>query len=923
MKSDEAPSGDSAGEETDTGEITDTGDSTPSGEGEETAAAGSMNIVYDFTTSIPEGITSSGCVIAGGALVLPKNADGTYREECYIDVALGSKVSVPIMATVDATRVNSLSHGDFESVTANQINLESSLNQSMLSSLVSSQWIADASGSSYKPSIVDDGSGNHAAVLTKRGSLYQYFKILPGEGFRFMVDLNGSNLGERSGIDQLFYLSLQFFDKNFSRLNFLNPVADSTVSELSNFKNYSSTDDRLTVDVLLHTIDCQDHVKYKKEDGTHGADVFFNHCKQPGGSAQTTSAGNTYLEEDITYGAVELKLNWQGDGTASIDDISVDYLNQIQMAVISNNAVVARSWPGEHDLYIENPSAEVTLRLYLRTLVPAQTPTVKSLSLSSGETHKVQVGNMLAAFAEPRIGFTGIIPPTQEWYDAPTVRSECLDPFEGNASLGCWDFLTKYGVGRWRTNIPLNNFNTTLNDGTYSLPFHEGNYSNKVEPRTFLPHLAQASEAGMEILMIIDGACDGTYWFGSQSYDCFWDGTSGELKSAFDPTPSDNTDDANQSIELMRQVAKRFVSLFNGNQTYVFSDGSTVKLPPIGRWELGVETNIAEPEWYTLLSDEDEAAYLSGIAKTIRQEDTDAHVETSLNPNNSTIHQTFDYDYIESILSKAEAENYTHFNFNTFNNGTDIQPEEWLVDWPLLKEQSYFGSWKDKTLAVGAYDYARTKYDPDCSDKWERGFGDQRYAKLLARATLVALSLPAEEIYDYIFFGGEGWAGGNLSYEPCWKAEWDSGTIFERVVDTGVLAGKDEPSQYELNSGGLALITIAKYISSSSPFETTVEDGGSLYATYFESSGGSRYFALWQGYDDQYGADYMGYVSGQADHGYEAGRLVNITLDGAGSFSRATRIPLDGTALESLAVTNGLIQKILLEGDMPVLIKLE
>lgn len=872
---------------------------------------GEKDSEFVFTEdTFSSGGSSSPCFFTVDGLALAQ-VDGDYVEECYVDIPFSLNDLSGKMIILDETRANFFIEGDFEDVQQEDIVLSNPISSISVEKNIGVLF-SNAERSTNKPLIGEDSLGNVYATILRQGSLSQFFKVLyPGDEYKLDFTMDISSLGEKNGIDQLFYTSLSFYDENFDQLNFIHPSEDVEVSKISILSSYSlekypEKNGKISESFLFKTIDCEDHIKYTPGDATYDEEVRFNHCL-------------SYDEEDIQYGLIEFLVNWDGSGSPILDDVVLDYPRSIEIEIFDSSGTLVQS-STEQSFYVEEFNGDGTLRLYLRSLHPLKTPLVKSLTIKDSQDLSVSIGSKLETFTEPRVGFAGGIPPTPEWADSFELQSLCLDPFNGNTPLNCLDFFTKYDASRYRANIPLSYIDTKLSGTTYSFAFREGNYDDKLDSETLLSHIAQAEESGMDILMIIDANCEGTYYW-DKSYNCFWD-MEGELNSEFDPTSSDDSDDVEQSIELMAQYTSWLASQFDGTHSYTFNDGIVVKLPKVRYWEIGVETNLANNgiQWYIDLTDEQEATYLSSIASEVKKIYPSAFIATNLNPYNTYIHQMFHYDYLENVLSQVDASFYTHFDFNAYNDGNEVKPEEFLVDYEYLKEKDYFSDWKDKTLGSGEHSYSQYIYDPACLDSWERGYGMESYTKLTARNMLVLLGSPFEYISDYNFFNGEGFARGQQ--DTCWRSDnYGMTQIFERVPGTGILEGISEPSVFELNDAGLAVFILSKHLSVSSPYSVFVEEG---YAgAFLESNKGKKYLALWQVPSVKYTLDYMSYTSGYKDTGYEEKELVDVSLEGIDGVSSVTLIHLDGSSDEILSVKDNVIQGVLLEGDMPVLLSLE
>lgn len=901
-------------------------------DGEKTSATAKVTVTvlpkttYDFTGSIPVGVTNTDCEVSGGSLHLSQNSDGTYVDECNIEIPVTVAQASDKFVTTEATSYDILEFGDFVGVTSDTISLHTPKSDAYKVAKAAGSWYSSASWPGLKPKLTTGSDGTQDVIISGTGNLEQIFKIEPGEEFALSFTASTASTG-----DETLFLGLTYYDKNFKALKFTYPVNDTTVSSLSAFRTYKAATDDLEEEFLIRMMDCEDFTKYHKGDGLYPDDVIFNMCEDASGNPQTNEDGTAYTVNDIAYAGISFNVNYNTVGeTATLKTASIKDMNPIHISVIDSSGAVIQESSNANELYVESLSTDATLRITLRTLSNSKTPEITSLDLDDAIGATVETSStVVEEFTKARMGATLAIPPTTEWVDRDDLRSECLDDFDGGTALNCWEFLTKYGINRMRYAIPSSYFKTTLSGTTYSFEFRDGFVTNKMEAGTLLRRFAEANAYGMDILMIVEGSCEGQYWWDGGWQDCYWD-KDGNLNAAFDPTPNDTSDNVANEMELYRQYTVNLATIFDGTHQATFSTG-TIDLPKIDNFQIGVETNIAQAIWYNNFTDAEEMAFLADQAAAIKGVNPSANVQTSVNPENSSTVQAYPYDYLESILSGVDPTNYTHFNYNTFNDGYEVKPEDWLTAWPALQSKTYFSGWKDKKLSVGAFDYPHSTYDPypDCNQTtWDRRqqHGIAASSKLMARMLLTNLTLPNEDIYDYTLFSGEGYYGGNITYHECWRSGASMGNIFDRVTDSGSLSGKDEPTQYKLNAEGVSYITIAKNLSISSPYATNVDSNDTtLHATLFKDKDGGKILALWQRDPYKYGADYMSYMSGQWDNGYTSKRAVSVRLKDVSTVS-ATLIRLDGSSEESLTVTasgsDTVISNVVLDGDMPVLIQL-
>ncbi len=850
---------------------------------------------------------------------------GAAVTDCYADIAVSDVTEK--MIVLDVEHVNLLTDGDFEKSPA--MNLYSPSTTSDTVAKAVGAWYSNARWPSRVPTISTDADGNAVATIARNGTLMQYAALNTDADSRltYTVDPTGLETSQSA------YFMLTFYDKDFNALNFLNPIDNSTIAGLYNLQNITADIGKRTKQVLF-AFDCDDHYKYKAGDGTYASDVTYNQCEDAAGNPQTNALGVPYTADDVAFVGVEFAGNWGGAGTFTIDDVKLEVVGDTQIKLFDSDSTEISSSDGADFLYADSSSTASTIRIALRTTVAGKSPKVKSVTLDN-QTLAVTAGDQLTSFTEPRLGISAGSGPVQDWYDNTTIRSLCRDPFTGE-DLGWLDFLVKYNVTNLRNYIPFDFYRVTqtgktnIADDNYSFSVYTGAYENNLEPETLLYHFKEISDAGIHLLMIIEPNMDGIYF--DKKYPGWFDTGAATLAADYDYTPDDDTDDSAQTLDLIKETIAFTTKLFSGSTTVTNSNAETFTVPKITDWQMGVETNLLTNEtmWMQSLSSEEQASAWSEIAAAFLAADPTLSLQTSVNPRNNAVQQAFDYEYLESTVAHMDADQYTHFNFNTFNDTELNQPEDWIEALDELKTKDYFKDWADKKFVVGAYDYETGIYDPNCNEDneyepdsgrdWERSFGNVRQAQLIARQVLTQLYMPIEAMYDYVIFTGEGFSGRNLTTtaDPCWKSSGKS-ELLVRIADTGIIAGIDEASIYEVNEAGLGYFTLGKHVSKANSIETTVSGLDNIHAALYKTYDGDYYLAVWQVSPDVYASDYMAYASGAYDVGYTQARKIDVTLSGV---TQASQISLSETTQTELTVSNAIIQGVLLDGDMPALIKL-
>jgi hypothetical protein len=435
-----------------------------------------------------------------------------------------------------------------------------------------------------------------------------------------------------------------------------------------------------------------------------------------------------------------------------------------------------------------------------------------------------------------------------------------------------------------------------------------------------------------------------------------------------DPTGVRTSDE--QALYLMQKYARFWVGLFNGSTSYTYQhirSGATVRPPKVTRWEIFNEDNIVTTEWRDLeawgdITDATERAAVAQEMTDLAESFADivkagipaAEISTSgLAPHSGPVFNTED---LETYLTTLDPARFDMVNFHPYASTlvrSEFKEEAIRTRWNATKTVLASHGFSEKEVLFTEYGETHQIYDPGCvydttsklwqtqstpTTDWQRGYGDKAFGKLVARETLTLLALPATRVK---FYGAHTWEGesngGNTDY-TCWQSDWKYRfNLFERVPDTGILAGLDKPSEYVANAGGKAYFSIAKYLSQARPLKTTVESVDRLttagkdyfHAQAFVTPDEKYILAVWWYQDYSYGdpMTWMSYIDGTRDFGFRELRNFTVAVSGITGVNSAKLIRLDGsgeaTDLSLASLASGVVVQGVVAGELPVLIKLD
>ncbi len=916
---------------------------------------------YTFSPSLPPSATLHNLVVSGGVLVLDTDAGG-YLEEGYVDISVLPNDVTARNLLVKAELVNTLFQGDFEGLTSSDILMHVPKDSANYSDPIPGVWFSDASWPKHLPEVVAGGTGS-AASIRNQGTLFQFFRVHPGESYRLTFDIDPSGLDSGQAVT----VRLSFYTNDplgtgptgpFGRLLLRQAKfqdTTKTTETIQIFRTEPGDGPQSEVKLRFRIIDAEDHLIYQGGDGEYPDDVMFNFTRDDVGgplpvvdpALDTTDAAyiirSAYTADDIVYAAVELAPNWRGSSSAYaiVDNVRLVREDQVEVVLLD-----AFDNPIESSTLLtgfrvtERPS---TIRVYLRTSIPTETPSVESITICDGFRVDLAAGAEIGNIDQNRLGFTGFISPRLDWNDKtlPDIRTEIVDPSTGVAE-NALTYLVNHGISRWRNALLASYLNMSYSTSTglgLCLRDNETDHYH-IDGQVLATRYRNLADAGFTILEIIepDGIID----------------DSGKYTSTFDDAPTTPSDKASLHIDFTRLVTE----LCSDGATHMFADGSSVDFPVISNYQVSVETNLGTDDaWYWILFPPvpNYAAHveqLNDMAAAIQgASPTGATIATSIS---TTTQGCFAADYFSNLWSSApayglDASLFTYLGINTFSNSV-CTPEMFPAAIGDLRTGYLDPSWAGYDLAIGAFSEKRTIYDPGpcfVNGTWDRAYGEDLFAKRVARATLNNLRLPAKEIYYYALFD-ESWVSGsgcppgyNLCFDPGWKSgTWT--TLLDRVDGTGLLGWGDAletgnfttATQYIPNRGGIAFLEIGEILSSASPYESSLRKyhltspQEYYHHALFKDLDGNWIVALWFFKEYDYATDAGDWLSGAYDSGFLETRLVDLVLPSSlGSVSRATLIPLDGQYAESLRIGtlpsgNSIVDGMAV-GEMPVLVKLE
>lgn len=726
----------------------------------------------------------------------------------------------------------------------------------------------------------------------------------------------------------------------------------------------------------------------KKDDGSDMETLEVD----PSDTGLTPSYSNvgTYSNaNDVAYMAVYLRTSWTTAGStysAVVDDINLDLEDQIKVELLDASGNILQSSTLAHGFYVEPTTQAATLRLSLKSHRTDDSPTVSSLTISDGVDITVTAGDQIATYTEGRMNSNGEVPPRNEYVDSSRteLRSLCLDPEDG-VDKNCFDLHRDYNMDSTRDSFLLEYLEPIWSDSDHDYSFRiapEYEYLYKYREQEKL-------DKGIDIASVLIGSNGWMFYLSTDNYNTYCDTVTdttneccyndvGQRRNLpngracnIDQFADLNSTPARTGVEQsahMSVLAAKFIANLYNDTTYTFSDGTTRVFPRVtvfeGQPEVNSPTQTTDP-YETGLGSISAADYIdlqNQMAAAVREARPDAEVTTpSVLVNEPGAlegidGQSIDLPYALAALTLWDKDNFTAYALHPYVQPDPRHPEELREDWAELETAMTAAGWTDYPVYATEWGFTREIYDPYCNANngnayayyndgtslasFSRGYGLEEFAKRVARQQLIHLSLPMPKSHYYAEYSNQQESGGYDVTEGennvCWQmTHVSSFHLWDRREGSGILSGNDEPTVYEPNLGGKAYLTIARHVSVSSPYESSVAleledsaDDEHYYSVLLGSSTPDTYYlGLWWYKDFWYTPDkpFFNDTYGTHDDGFTGQRIHNIALSGFLSVNSATLVSLEDGSEQTLVVSNGTGDPVVngaVFGEMPVLVKI-
>lgn len=672
-------------------------------------------------------------------------------------------------------------------------------------------------------------------------------------------------------------------------------------------------------------------------------------------------------DTDIQYGVVTFNAEARAPASESrveVDDVMVDWVRQVEVQILDHDAAgvtstVIQSTTVDTGFYVEplTPAEHpygVTFRVVLRSHESGVTPILRQIDLRDAVPVQVVVGNALAIFDQPRIGADMHIPPRAEFdayssYGAP-LSTLCHDPLTGGTT-DCYTLFADYGVTNVRMFLDPADFDF-VDDGT------DWAVTPNADGLDLLQRISEAIDHGLDPILMLPAHGPPVSSMNFWNEDC--------TDVLYDDLHSTSPrDDAAQSRHLFRRFAQAIVEGLDGTHAefgYVEVDDFEILNEP--------NYEAFEPYCTNFLPADDLPLLIAEVAEDLSMSSrTGYHLAFGgIEPDDAYMYDT---DWLENeLLPALDPLLFTHAATHPYTK--TWAPETIRDQFSTLDTLLDNAGWSGLPLWFTEYAYKRATYDPDCSSslynvdqsEWiDRGYGDAAQAKLMARATLAALSTSAEKIL----------AWGQMSNEmvddvsdPCWASLSDNKVMFQRVEGTGAAYGGVDPVELAANDAGLAWLTLSRYLSTSNPLQilatnvawpgparVRTRDEHVEVPVYEIPTGYVAAVYSWKDYDFGKILPHLGESTeiawqsmvydaaarcvdtteacGVRDVGFREKRVFTLTLLGlvnAAGIDSVRRVPLDGSFSEtpldfSYDGSDALTVREVVAGELPVLVVME
>lgn len=880
-------------------------------------------IEQDLSAAAPSNAALTDVEIRDGALQISAAALAAkvsgVAVEGHVDFTISAADLSGKLLKLDAERVNALENGDFSAAldsTATPWNSGVGKWYSLTQAI--------ANGVATLSADADDSSDNDLTITAGSNAyIAQHFEVDPGETYRLSYTIeNAANLA-----DSAFLIYLKYEGSSLGHdLTYDTPTVsgDSQLILASH-----DAEDEGRQHLRLNIIDSDSHLSYHDADDS-ALTTTFNH--NPRLDSNSTTIEHAALVPDIIAGS----------GSVVIDDIFLDWEDQIEIEILDSGGNVVQTSNLDTGFLVDEIASggNATVRVHLRSHKSDESPRVTALTVSDGMAMTVNVGAAVATFTKPRLGLGGAIPPHSEYDDATrsAVRTLCADFLADDGStMNCWQLFAASGAVPYRSFMSISDVTLTWSD---TLQDYEPTLSPSAQIK--VDRINEAIGYGLDVnLRFHTNYTSAIDWLSRYG-------------NANAPSRSEE--------ELARYLIGKYAAFLAG---YFDGEDDDDDAGLIDDFDIFGETNMSwsQPDW---IAAADIPAFADEVAAAIQAVRPDAKIGgLGIHPNADP---AFDSDYQSTLLTQLTPAYWTHTSYHPYTAFGSFTPEDAAEQWndelsPLLNANG----WQDKSVWFTEYGYNRHSYDPYCHDSdssgsyaydtsstasWSRGFGLTEFGKQVARATLINLSLPVEEILYWgpFFPSDEG---------TCWDAHATAFMpLFDRRAGSGSISGVDEPTVYDANSGGKAFLTIANAASQSDSLlaEVSEVDGGDLaddekyYTVALKDQNDDVVLGLWWYKTYLYGTQYsetkyMNYLYGAKDHdaenaagsdvraygaydyGFEDRRVHQVTVTGlASQVASASLVQMDGSS-DSLAVStdadgNTVIAGVAF-GEEPVLVKLQ
>lgn len=855
-----------------------------------------------------------------------------------------------------------------------------------------------------------------AKLTQANQSLMQFFQIIPGEDYTLNFDLDATELAESATTEQLLSVYFGFLDSSLQNLNIYDPknhVPMCTAFPCSYpFLTAASYDQDESGEIRfrIRALDCDDHTQYVDGSGLYSGDVSYNFCQNGGTALEILDddgavVGSYSSADEIAYMALYFKASWMGSSYSAnyalVDDVVLDLEDQIKVEVLDAAGVVVQSSTLDNGFYVAPTTTAAAIRLSLKSHRTDVSPSVTALTISDGLDVIVTVGDVIATFTETRLNPGVNTPPRSEFVDSTRTesRSQCVDPIDSEIK-SCHEVYLNHGIDEVRAYFDTNYIEVSW-DGIAE------EYSFRIDPTDeylFNYRMREYLDAGIGIASVMLPGPDSYFAMSTELFNdycgpitdpasalydsandcCFnsagaarswWSGIFCSADHFADRRSSPTRTGNEQAVHMITSAATYIANLYNGETTYTFTDGATLTFPKVDVFEVYGETNRGTydddpvPLAWADLPQDDFVDLVNAIGTAFRAAQPDAAVMTPSvltdGVSDGGDGNAIDVPYALEYLSRWDKDIFTAYNIHPYVDFPH-QPEEIWTQWAEVKAGMTAAGWTNHPLYVTEWGFTQEVNDPYCNDTannryinsgsavadFSRGWGENEFAKLIAREQLLILSLPVAKSNLYGDFTNESeYLGydvtrGSSTYY-CWHHHSSANyNIFSRQEGSGILSGdwtdsdtsndNDEPTIFEVNAAGQAYLTIAKHLSVSNPYESSVAladeasaENEKYFSTFFAADESDTYYlGLWWYKDYFYTPNILAIndTYGIMDEGFTETRIHDVAISGISSVSSAAIISLEDGSETSLTVTtNGGGQSVVngvIFGEMPVLLKI-